>query len=508
MKSSAKLIVFSQETKKDSDRYPVKIRISKSDNKYEYIGLKFYLTGSEKKRFVNKKGEILPSYKDYDKILTQFNIELKKVGIDDPNNITQPVIFRTNSFSQYLEKYSENLKINSQFGLLQKTNTLKYQLELFCIESGKKTDILFYDINIDFLNDFKNHLTLKEVKPVSQKGYFEKLRVILNKAIKENKFNPSRNPFFGFEFRKIIKEPKHLKPQEFNLLKQVVYSNLINKKDIKIIDTINHKFIPELEIDIKRIGLKWLFQYYSYGMRVSDLLLLRFSNIYESGKRIQYTMYKTKNRMDIVINNDLLDILFEFLPKETRFEIIRKSESIGGTFSYKIDGVVIKINKKTEWYDIIRQYLFYFSNMNETKRLRIFSKIPAELDEFNNMKEIYSKVATYTAVYNKQLKKLSKALEDFCNKDFNLSSHMARHTFAYLSILEGKDIYTISKALNHKSVKTTENYLEGFPNNNLDGKLYKEEISVNDKKAIDDKLKEIIANANYEKKKKMIDLFS
>lgn len=500
MKSSAKLIVFSQETKKDSDRYPVKIRISKPDNKYEYIGLKFYLTGSEKKRFVNKKGEILPSYKDYDKIITQFNIELKKVGIDDPYNITQPIIYRTNSFSQYLEKYIENLKINSQIGLTQKTNTLKYQLELFCLESSKKPDITFYDLNIDFLNDFKNHLTNKNVKPISQRGYFEKLRVILNKAIKENKYNPSRNPFFGFEFKKVNTEPKHIKPQEFLLLKSLVDGTSL------ILST--NKKPSKLSAPNRITGLKWLFQYYSFGMRVSDLLLLQWKNVYESGKRIQYTMFKTKTKMDVVLNNELLDILFSFLSLKIREEIVKKSVDKEGTYTYNFGGVFMKVNKKTEWYGLIRHYLYLQSTDPETKNKRIFSKIPDNLDPISDVKKVYSKVATYTSVYNKKLKNLSNEIEFVSNIQLNLSSHMARHTFAYISLLEGKDVYYISKALNHKSIKTTEIYLKGFPIRELDGMFYKEEIKIEEKKAIDDKLKEIIANANYEKKKKMIDLFS
>ena len=221
MKSAAKIIVWNQETKKGSNLYNVKIRI-KDGSKYHYKSLDFYFTGSEKRNFVNNKNEIIPSYKDYTKIITQFNIELKKLNIDDVTNITQPIAFRTNSFSKYLNNYIENLKINSQLGLLQKTNSLLYQLNKFCDASGRSRDILFFDLNIDFLNDFKNHLIKQNIKAVSQKGYFEKLRVIINKAIIENKYNPARHPFIGFYMNRVITEPKHIKKQEFDLLKGLV----------------------------------------------------------------------------------------------------------------------------------------------------------------------------------------------------------------------------------------------------------------------------------------------
>jgi integrase len=121
---------------------------------------------------------------------------------------------------------------------------------------------------------------------------------------------------------------------------------------------------------------------------------------------------------------------------------------------------------------------------------------------------IYSKVSTYTSVYNKELKELSKQLNIDSGKSINLSSHMARHTFAYISLLTGQSIYYISKALNHKSIKTTEIYLRGFNNRNLDDKFYKEELSATEKNAINNKLLELLSSEDYDKKKKILDLFN
>ena len=252
----------------------------------------------------------------------------------------------------------------------------------------------------------------------------------------------------------------------------------------------------------------WLFQYYCYGMRVSDLLLLRWSNIYEAGKRLNYKMYKTKSTMDMVISNELLDILYEYMSKEIRTEIVRKSERKDGEFSFKVDGEIIKVNKKTEWYDLIRYYLYNLSTNPETKNNRIFSDIPIELITDTHIKEIYSKVSTFTSVYNKKLKLLSNEIEECSNIQLNLSSHMARHTFAFIALLSGKDVYYISKALNHKSIKTTEKYINGFPQDELDGKMYDAEISIEDKKAIDDKIKELLASSDYTKKKKIVDMIN
>jgi integrase/recombinase XerD len=501
MNTTAKVILFPQSTNKG---FPLKIRIIQN-RKPSYIGLKLYLTESQKQKYWNdKKKELKKSYPFYNKVFAEFNKEMKQLGIDTVNNeiatIQEPI--NTSSFSQYFKSYMETLRVKSQIGLLHKTTSVLYQLELFYKESGRPSDILFNDLNIDFINEFQNHLVKQNVLPVSQRGYIEKIRSIINKAIKEDKYNPKRHPFLGFEFMKIVTSPKCLEPQQFKLMKGLIMDGASRY------DKVNNKK-TQYSPTIKKIGLKFLFQYYAYGMRVSDLLLLRWSNIYESGKRLKYTMYKTKQKMDIVLNNELLDILFEFMDYETRVSIINGSKEVGSKYKFKINDVVIAVNKKVEWYDLIRQKLYILSSHSEYKHNRIFSKIPVELKLDGNVKEVLSKISTYTAVYNKELKDLSKELEiDSPATPFNLSSHMARHTFAYLALLSGQSIYYISQALNHKSIKTTEIYLRGFDNRNLDGKFYKVDLSPSDKAAIDDKLSELIKNADYEKKKKIVDLFS
>ncbi|KQC14547.1 MAG: hypothetical protein APR63_13945 [Desulfuromonas sp. SDB] len=56
--------------------------------------------------------------------------------------------------------------------------------------------------------------------------------------------------------------------------------------------------------------------------------------------------------------------------------------------------------------------------------------------------------------YNNNLKKWAKKAG--INK--NLTSHVARHTFATLSLTYGVDIYTVQKLMGHKDIKTTQIY--------------------------------------------------
>lgn len=68
---------------------------------------------------------------------------------------------------------------------------------------------------------------------------------------------------------------------------------------------------------------------------------------------------------------------------------------------------------------------------------------------------------------NKQLKKVAKK----AGVEKNVSFHLARHSFADLARVRGIDLYTISKALGHADLKTTQHYLRGFDQEALDGAM-------------------------------------
>ena len=52
--------------------------------------------------------------------------------------------------------------------------------------------------------------------------------------------------------------------------------------------------------------------------------------------------------------------------------------------------------------------------------------------------------------------------------DANISFHVSRHSFANYANKKGMDLYSISKALAHSDLKTTQQYLDSFDEEKLD----------------------------------------
>jgi len=78
-------------------------------------------------------------------------------------------------------------------------------------------------------------------------------------------------------------------------------------------------------------------------------------------------------------------------------------------------------------------------------------------------------VQSRNTVVNRTLKSL--AARAGVGRD--IAFHMSRHSFADLARRKGWDVYRISKALGHKDLKVTENYMKGFDAESVDADMEK-----------------------------------
>lgn len=81
-----------------------------------------------------------------------------------------------------------------------------------------------------------------------------------------------------------------------------------------------------------------------------------------------------------------------------------------------------------------------------------------------NLVENYDEVDLQRRYYNDHLKKIAK----MCSIEQNLTSYVARHSFATQALLQGIPIKAISVMMGHSSVATTEVYLKDLPDKVID----------------------------------------
>jgi integrase/recombinase XerD len=158
----------------------------------------------------------------------------------------------------------------------------------------------------------------------------------------------------------------------------------------------------------------FLFQFYTGGIRISDVLALRKGDI----------------------KNNRIEIITEKTDKPQSRIIVEKAQQI---ISRYLPGL-----KST---DTVFPYMRNISRENQFAFTR--------------------KVESSTALINKNLKQLARK----AGIQKNISSHIARHSFADQLRKAKVDPYTISKALGHSSIKTTEVYLAQFDNDAVDGAM-------------------------------------
>lgn len=149
------------------------------------------------------------------------------------------------------------------------------------------------------------------------------------------------------------------------------------------------------------------------GLRISDILTLRWKH-YQDGS-IQKKMEKTKDTILITISEvPLADSIIE-----ERYRVATK-----GNKELDPDAYIFNILKE----DV--------DKVSPVKRLNLISAATAKI--------------------NKDLKELAKKT----NIKKNISTHIGRHTFATRIISGGYDVYTVSKMLGHKDVRTTQIYAQ------------------------------------------------
>ena len=224
---------------------------------------------------------------DYELYNTSIERELKKLTSRNGNwSINRE---GHKSFIRFFEEYLNSEEMRLSHGTRIKYHSVLSKLKLH-IQSIGLNDLTFDRLNLDYIKKFKSFCEMEGLTTNTTIHYLKIIRVIIRKSQKTEGFYFVEDPFINYQFPKVQKKMK-----EF-----------LSEKELQ-------KIIKKKITDPRRQKVRnlFLFQLFSKGMRVSDLITLQFRNLVNG--RIKYKMFKTSNEMDIKITLLHLELLNPFI---------------------------------------------------------------------------------------------------------------------------------------------------------------------------------------------------
>ncbi len=296
-----------------------------------------------------------------------------------------------------LPKYKVILEIKERRRKrVSNTRSGKTNFETELSEFSNTIDLSFEEIDSAFITRYKSFCSSyleQKTRTITNQLIF--IRTVYNQAIKENIASVKNYPFGGDKERIKIKSGNKIG---------------LTKSEVRLIEALE----LERETPIWHTKNVWLFAFYFAGIRISDVLELKWSDFMDG--RLYYQMNKNEKPVSLKIPDSAQNIL------------------------------ILYAKHKTSNNDFVFPFL---KNADE-----------------NDKKDMFTKSRNATKLLNKYLKRI--AIQ--CNIDKNLSNHIARHTFGNIA---GDNIHPLmlQKLYRHSDLKTTLIYQSNFIHKEADEAL-------------------------------------
>ncbi|WP_037318966.1 tyrosine-type recombinase/integrase [Salegentibacter sp. Hel_I_6] len=424
-----------------------------------------------KTQWDEKLGMVLPTEKNHKKY--NHRIEEALDNISDEHLKLGSIIDSTNDVVSFWEAHIRTVDNSStQASYRVALNKFKAFLQVKNIN-----ELHFKNLTPEIIGDYQSFLKADGVQDLTVKIYLSFFKAIVNKAIRlrltgylvhpfvEIKTKPTRKTSYGLDIKEIGKLMRVELPDRLDY-----YRNL------------------------------FLFQLFAGGMRIGDLLLLRWSNveIRTNGIYLKYKQIKTKKEIIsklTLTSLKFLDMLFwegnpsvvgdiEIKRKKLNDYLLRK-EQVELNMDYSmienaqlqgmIEGKISKSDLELEeieegiaemTHKLIEHYKFLVVTMqdefdgntifNELRKL----KFPKNglINEANKNKIIG---ATQKVNYNLKLISTRTELP-------KITTHKARHSYSQLLVNQNINLHFLSMALGHSSLAVTQNYIQSLHTKALD----------------------------------------
>lgn len=393
MNASISVVCYTSKTLSNGEN-PLMLQINK-DGKRKYKSLGLSVNPKYWDFSKNKLKPACPNYEHIQKIILEKQTEVQKQIIElnsEQKDYTPETLLNKQSFKvQTVKEFYEEL-ISYYESIDKRGNRHVYKSSynsLIAFTKGK-LNILFSDIDINWLKQYEKWLRSKKNKETTISLMFRTLRSTYNKAIEAKCVNKNYYPFNEFKTSKFDVSTK---------------KRAISKADILK--------IMELDLSKEREYIKFsrdifTFSYLCGGINFTDIANLQPSNIIN--ERLDYIRQKTGKRINIQLKTEAAEII--------------------------------------QLYSRGDNYLFPILDKNVHK---------TATQKENRIHKVLGKM-------DKCLKKIGK----IAGLKTNLTTYVARHSFASVLKKSGVNIALISEALGHSDLATTQIYLDDFDNDQMD----------------------------------------
>jgi integrase len=403
-------------------------------------------------------------------------------------------IYNNNKQIEYLHKPNKNVidywqthnqnTINAGTKANRKATYNKFKI--FLLEKNL-INLTFEQINPQLVESYALFL-MKQLSKRSVNTYLGYFKSVVNKAIREEIVAYKVHPFLNYK-RLTNKNKK---------------TRALTIKQLQILMNIS---LPPKQIYYRDM---FCFQILAGGLRVRDLLLLKWENfiINDHGIYLKYVQVKTRKELtpklpykalsflNIILNDkyprgmisvksclDMLNSqlkLMEKLISESKYSEYnastlsefehydideRKTYILENIQQFEADKLTLEQNIKMYTEDLLYEYgeILKYIIKNEPKEY-VFKLMKGINVPLNNTDEkIKNKIQGKVGIYNYHLDKISRK----CDLP-KITSHHARHSYAQLMVDSNVSLFLIMQSLGHSGLDITQKYLNSLDNTQLD----------------------------------------
>lgn len=347
-------------------------------------------------------------------------LNLRSRGMDTPEKVKDSMKRgkRSPSFMVYAKERTQEIYDAGGIRNWKKHLSFCNKLEGFMRTNGM-SDLLFVELTPALLSKFDNYLRcLPNVRRPSQQLHPNTIQVhlnifktLINRAIEiDGMLRPEQNPFMKFKFRGVKTVKEKLNEEELNAIMR-----LRLKRNSKTWHCRNYFF----------------FSLYCVGIRIGDLIQLRWCNVTDNG-RLRYQMGKNHKVRDLVLVGKARKILDEYRRKDAR----------------ATDYIFPILSGTEPWANCITQ--------EEKDTLPPLMKL-----------RMFQTIGTHNVIINQELDRI----KHLAGIDKKISFHISRHSFAKMAKEKGLDNLEVKALMAHSNLATTQKYMGEFDTKQNDDAL-------------------------------------